>query len=401
MGIIAENNQFYRGKKTIIDEILDTHQTMMSVIAGRNFSRPPGFLYESLITLEKTGKSKLSELNYQIVSEAIERELKQIDHDYTQVYKAARIAFELEKQTLLLALQQEFVDIDATQNLTEEVLNRQFVELDVRKIILVTTKTVINLQMEDLKRELIDLDRLTFVNEALLINEKINTATAKLTVIPYIEAMILAQEQVLIAEEANIPYMEDLIDEKELLTVKKEEVIPYLEDKSARLIVLAESIIEGIIIEKERLAVALSMANLKKDKVDNTLDLIAAEQVLESLRDLLYSTRHDFRLSKLNNQIALTDLNGTNIVEISTANTAMIEALGEFKVEIGDIIRDNKSVVLSANLLGNEGAIDISVNADKSAITSIATTQSDATKEKAEISAKAEITSKLIHLIGG
>lgn len=396
----AENNQWYKERTKILDEFSGSHRTLMSTIASRNFSRMPGFLYEASIMLEEAGKNKLSALNYQIVAEAIERELKQTGHDYTEAYKTARIAFELSKQTLLTALQQEFSDLDATQSLKKEELDRLFVEMDIRKIILITTKATIDLEMEALKQELVDTDRLTFDNETLLINEKIATATAKLDVIPYIETIISAQERLLTAEENNISHMENLIDEKELLINKKKEIVPYLVDKAAEQLLLAEAILAAIEIEKGRLDVALSKAELQMDAVGNTLDIIAAEKTIETLRVLLYSARHDLQITKINRQVSLTDSNSTNIGAISAGRTGMMAILEGYKVAIASSIRNARKAVSETDLAGDKESTDISINAEDIAIRAIATYQASATTQTALAAATAKITSELIHLIG-
>ena len=382
-------------------EFSGSHRALMSGIASRNFTHPPGYLFEASIALEEVGKNKLSALNYNIVAEATERELKQTGHNYSQAYKTACIAFELEKQSLLTALQQEFADLDATQSLTEEELDRQFVELDIRRIILITTKTSIKLEMEGLRQELIDVDRLTFINEARLIDEKVNTATAKLAVIPYLESLIESQGKLLVAEEANIPYLEGLIDEKGLLVDKKQEVVPYLKEKAEKLILLAKAILAAIEIEEQRLDVALSKAELGKDKVDNLLDIIDAEKAIESLRALLYSARHDLQITKIDRQLSLMDLNSSNINEISAERTEMMTVLEEYKVEIASSIRTAKESMSDIGIEGNEESTEISVDADKNSIGYVASYGASATKETAVAAATAKITSELIHLIGG
>jgi len=396
----AERNQWYKGKQPIIDEYSDQHRSLLSAVSGRNFSRSPGFLFEASIGLETQAKLKLSDLNYSIVAQAIERELKQTGHDYDQAYKTARIAFELNKSTLLTALQQEFSDLDATQSLTEEELNRLFVELDLRRIILITTKTEIELELEALNQELIGIDRLTFNNEILLINEKVATATAKLAVIPYLEAIINAQERLLIAEEANIPYMEDAIDEEELLIAKKEEIVPYLEDKSAKLIVLATATLAAIEIEEQRLDVALAKAVLRMDEVENTLAILEAEKAIEALRSLLYIARHDLQITKIDKQLSLTDLNTSNIGTVSAERTAMMRILEDYKVAIASSIRIAKEESVDDSIEGDETSNTTHVDAETYATEYIAYRQAYAREQVAEISATADITNRLIHLIG-
>lgn len=400
MSTKTENNQFYRGRKDILGEFEVSHRTLMSGVAGRNFSKAPGFLLEASIMLEEAGKSKLSALNFQIVSEAVERELKQTGHDYTQTYKAARIAFELEKQTLLTALQNEFADVDATQSLKEEELNRLFVELDIRKLILIITKTAIELEMEALKQELVGVDRLTFINEESLINEKVATATAKLAVIPYLEELIVSQGKILTAEKANIPYMEVLIGQKELLINKKIELVPYLEDKSVTLTELAGAILAAIGIEEDRLGVALSTAETKMDRVDNTLDVIAAEKAIEALRALLYTAKYNLQITEIDRRIALTNSNSTNINEISAEYTSMMTVLEAYKTEIASADRNSRGIVSGIDLASDEATVNTSVTANTQSTKTVAAYGASATKETAIAAATAKITSELIHLIG-
>ena len=288
MSGVAEVNQFYKGKIPILEEYSNQHRALMSTVAGRGFCKIPGFLHEASLTLEEAGKNKLSALNYQIVAEAIERELKQVGHDYTQAHKAARIAFELEKQTLLTALQQEFADLDAVQSLAEEELNRLFVELDIRRVILITTKTIIELQMEVLKQELIGVDRLTFTNEELLINERIVTANAKLAVISHLEDLIEAQGKILVAEEANFPYMEDLIDEKGLLISKKEELVPFIIDKAETRIDLANKKEEILPYIENKADAQVALANKREEILAYIETKIDAQVELSDIKtDLL------------------------------------------------------------------------------------------------------------------
>ena len=397
---IAERNKWYKDKQPIMAEFSGSHRALMSGIASRNFTHPPGYLFEASIALEEVGKNKLSALNYSIVAEAIERELKQTGHDYSQAYKTACIAFELEKQSLLTALQQEFADLDATQSLTEEELNRLFVELDLRKLLLITTKTTIDLQIEGLKQQLIDTDRLTYTQEENLINEKVITATKKLEVIPYIAAIIEAQGKLLIAEEENIPYMEELIDEKELLIDKKEEIIPYLEDRATEQLLLAEALTEQINFKEQMLGVALDKILLREDIVDNKIDILDAEILVEDMRQLLADKRHDLQEDKLDNGISLLDEDNINLGLIQTEQTRVFDIL---QTDLGQIQTDDHGAekdVLDEDIVQIEASEGITVAAKKLKIQLVAGAQAEAIKEKADAAAAAKITSELIHLIG-
>jgi L-lactate utilization protein LutC len=400
MGVTAENNQYYKGKLPIIEEFSNQHRALLSTVASRGFCKVPGFLHETSFALEEAGKNKLSALNYQIVAEAIERSLKQTGHNYTQLYKAARIAFELEKQTLLTDLQQEFADMDAAQSLTEEELNRLFVELDIRRIILITTKTTIELELESLKQELTDIDRLTFTNEEKLINEKVVTATAKLAVIPYLEALIEAQGKILLAEEANLPYMEDLIDEKELLIDKKEEIIPLLQEKADEQLKLANVLWEQIAFQKQMLTAAIDKIVLKTDIVDNEVAILDAQILVEDMRQLLIEQRHNLQEDKIDKEKAFLTTDISNLGLIDAQRDATLTQLQNDKVDVRSENDDSEGTILDADIIKAESLKAEKITEEKRLTWRENYTRVADIKESADASATAEVTSKLIHLIG-
>ncbi len=396
----TENAQWYKKKREIMDDFSMQHKSLLSTIAGRNFTRMPGFVLEASIGIEENSKKKLSALNHSIVAEAIERELKQTGHEYDIAYKDSRIAFELEKQTLLTALQQEFSDLDYTQGLKEEELNRLFVELDVRRIVLIITKTSLDIELEELKQAIQETDRLTFSNETLLIQERLNTVNAKLTVIPYIENIIDAKERLLIAEEANYDDMADLTAEKGLLVAKKEEIIPLVEEKAEKQILLVAAILEQIEIEKARLDVAISKAGLRTEAVDNTIDIIEAEKAVETLRGLLYIARNELQITRFDKTISLTDDSAGDVNEIAEARTLMFGLLEDYKVDIASGHRGTKEDGAGKDIAGDETVNNTSVNAEIDAINIIAIRQAAARTESADIQAIANITNRLVHLLG-
>lgn len=405
----TENAQWHKGKQEITIDYDEKRKALLSNVAGRNFSKAPGFLYEAFIGNEEQSKLKLSALNYRIVADAIERELKQTGHDYDIAYKDARIAFELEKQTLLTALQQEFSDLDYVQGLKEEELNRLFVELDVRRIVLITTKTSLDIEMEELNQELQETDRLTFSNEERLIQERLNTVNAKLTVIPYIENIIDAKGRLLTAEEANYDDMEDLITEKGLLVDKKEEIIPYIEDKSVKQLLLAAALLEQIDVEEARLDVAISKAGLRTEAVDNTISIIEAEKAVETLRGLLYVARNELQITRIDVRKALVDNSTTNITGMSgiiAKRNLMMTVLEGYKADIASGHRAARTHEVDEEINGNETVNATYLDAEAGAgsnlgsIRNTAWFQANAKTRTATIHSIAKITNRLVHLLG-
>lgn len=401
MGEIAEKNQYWKGKKDIIGEFSDSHRVLMAGVAGQNFSHAPGYLFEASIMLEEVGKNKLSALNYQIVSDAIERELKQTGHDYTQAYKAARIAFELEKQILLTALQQEFADLDAAQNTTKEELNVLFVELDIRKLILITTKTTIDLQMEDLNQQLVETDRLTFYNEERLVSEQVITATKKLEVLPYLEALIAAQEKVLIAERKNFPYVEDLVTEKGLLLDKKNEVLVEVVKKAVEALILADALMASIPIEQQILKQKIDAAHSREAAATGRISIINAEIAVNALREGLSIARASLQEAKVDRQINIADNNALQISTLAAEHSIMTGSVISDDADITSSEVAAEESVSEAGRSAQEGSSSIGNIADISAIRGIASYNAAQRTEVANAQAVAAITSKLVHLLGG
>ena len=400
MGSIAENNQYLQGKSKILDEYKSKHSALRSEVAGRNFSHEPGFLYEASTMLELGSKLSLSELNYKITAEAIQRELTQTGFDYDIAYKDARVAFELEKQTLLTDLQQEFADLKFTQALSEEELDRLFVELEIRKLILITTKTEIALEAEGLKQDLERTRRLTMDKEIELINQKVITANKKLEVIPYIEALIDAEGRVLAAEEANIPYLNDLIAEKQLLAAKKLEVVPYLIQKADKLQELAAALIAEIDIKRQILAIALLKALLATEKTDRDIAIIEADKASEALRLLLVQAKIVLRHLNIDWDIDLVAQTIADINELSEDNRLTAEALNNYTIEVSSSDMDATGERERLRLEKREEGTDIDVDSDVSTIYSKQFYGDLEDFRKANIISTADITTKLIHILG-
>jgi len=400
MGTQAENNQFYKGRREVIDDYEGKYRSLRSGVAGQNFMREPGFLYEAATILELQNKQKLSDLNYKITAEAIKRELTQTGHEYDIAYKNALIAFELNKSTLLNALEQEFADLKHTQKLSEEEVDRQFIELEIRKLILITTKTEIDLEKEGLRQDLEETKRLTMDKEVELANQKVITANKKLELIPYIEQVIAAEQEVLTAEEANIPYLEEHIEKKQELAAKKKEIIPYIIEKSEKLEDLAEALIAEIDIKRQIAAVAILKALLGKEKVDKDIAIIEAKKAAEALRLLLVQARIVLRHLNIDWDIDLTNQTISDINELSEDGRLTAETIRNYDVDISGSALDAKDEIEKLRLERNEESTETSVDSDVEKIGSLQSYRNLEAVKRAQIMAAAKITTNLMHILG-
>jgi len=78
-----------RGITPIVSKYQEEHKKVMSEIAGRGFSALPGYAYDIENSIELNTKINLSELNFKILSDTTEREIKQAGIDYYSDYKTA------------------------------------------------------------------------------------------------------------------------------------------------------------------------------------------------------------------------------------------------------------------------------------------------------------------------
>jgi len=277
---IAEDSQWYKGRRGISKEYLQGFHLIERAVGGKGFLYRPGYLGGAITELETDSKFKLSDLNYEIVAKAIERELAQTGHDYDITYKEALIAWELEKTITLTALEQEFADLKYTRELDMARLDTLEIETNLRKLVIISTKAQIREDLEALDQEMVEIKYLTFSAETALMNEKRTTGTKKLEVIPYIEAILAKQGRLLAASEDNVDRKEALITAKEAVIVKKEELITAKEaiaDKFTKLIAVRELLNTA----KEEVSTAKqSLLDQEKETVDQLIALIDEQGLL-------------------------------------------------------------------------------------------------------------------------
>ncbi len=261
MSKTLEDNRWYREKRPIIDEYLSTVKQVENRVGGQGFLYRPGYLGAAMTDIESMAKFKLSDLNYQIVADAITRELAQTGHTYDIAVKEAIIAWELEKTTLLTDLDQEFADNKKLRALSNQELDRLEITTNLRKLVIMATKTALDIEMEELRQEMTQVDKSTFPAEDALLAAKLLTAQKKLSVIPYIETVLEKQQLIITAEEANADRKEALITEKELLNDKRGELITARELIAGAIVTLIAAK-EALIIKKESLIDAKEESNV-------------------------------------------------------------------------------------------------------------------------------------------
>ena len=227
--ILREQAQWRIGKTPIIGKYIGEHKKLFDEIAGRGFLNLPGYAYDLENELELRLKLGLSEINYKILSETIERELKQQGIDYNLQHRNAAMAWEVEKQALMAAWDAELAGIKQGMAMEEEILNRLAQEIATRQIYLIEAKTEIDLEMEGYRLTLAQLDGQTAPYEVQLANAKVLTAQKKLEVIPILQEIISKEQELLVLEQGKAIEYTALMNVERQIAIKQEEVIPTLQ----------------------------------------------------------------------------------------------------------------------------------------------------------------------------
>ena len=422
MGISAENSLWYKGKGEVFREFKKNTGAILSAVASRNFSAMPGFAIEALTDVEIESKSKLTEYNQKIMSDAIDRELKSLGLGNDIVLKQATMAWELEKMQLFSDLQKEFADKELLRSLRGEEIDGLMIDQEIREIGVLLSKTAIEIEIEGIKRQKEEVELLPLPLEEQLATEKLATAQRKLAAIPYILAALAAQSAALDTEaavimparEAKANYDKEvadlttteilpLMDEKaaatRTLTERLSEIIPLMVEKAAASVALAEEM--TVQLDNHRLLAAekVTLAGEKVIRLTKELALMGKELTLEGKKITIERDRAALELKRAEARLAVVDALRAQLGDVRTAMTAETDAeityintQGSNEVAVKKSHLENVEAARYAastrELASQTGALNRMASADKAH--SIA---------MANRTANANITEKLIHLL--
>ena len=227
--ILREQSQFRHNKSPIIAKYFDDHTKMLAAIAARGFVKLPGYAYDAENLLELTAKLNLQEVNYKILAETIEREMKQAGIDYDIAYKEEAIAWEIEKDQLLKAWEMEYADLKKGMDFEEETLKQLSITVNLRRVVLLEQKTAIELQAEGYRLQLAQLNGLTSPYEVQLAQQKLATSQKKLTIIPVLQEIVAKEYELLTSEQGKAAvYAQVIAAHQEVASLKETLQLPAI-----------------------------------------------------------------------------------------------------------------------------------------------------------------------------
>jgi hypothetical protein len=395
-----ERAEYSKGKTPIIAKYSDEHSKLFAEIAGRGFLQLPGYAYDAENGIELSAKMQLSDLNYKILAETIDRELKQTGIDYGIEYKVAAMAWELEKQVLMVAWEAEYASIKQGMASTEEVLNMISIEVSKRAITLLNAKTVIEIAMEADRKAIAVLDGTAAPYEVQLANAKLLTAQKKLELIPIIETIITKEQELLVIEQQKAATYTDLVAAEQLVATKKQTLTPFVNELAAVSDQYANAIPGEILTEQqianEKLLQSESEQIQAADKVQELnaeiategkqIELLAAKRALEvtTFNDDQTVIAHEKTLERVYQDDMMADFNKL-ITDETNLDATVISNKGSIHTIENQTKLESVGAIVSGEILAHQRITEEEVR-EKQAV--------------ANIVAATRLTASLEHIIG-
>ena len=397
---LREQAQYRKGKTPIVSKYQGEYTKLFSAVAGRGFLSLPGFVYDAVNGLELLTKMGLSDLNMKILSETIDRELKQTGIDYGLEYKAAALAWEINKQVLMVAWEAEYAEIKRGMASDEEALSRLAIAVSQRSLIIISSKTAIELAMEAYKKTLAELDSSTSPYEVQMANGKLLTAQKKATIIPILQTIVTKEQALLVAEQQKTAASTALINAEHELALKKQTEIGPTANLTNASEALKGKIIEEIATEQNIAAEKLSQLAATQIITGKQVEETTTEtEVAGKQLDLIVSKRtlDNKQFDDTQDLISHETEKNTNYRTAANAKFGTMMTAEEGAQD--HLISDEKSV---HNKQNTERAFSVNkIMTAESDLEHFRTTEGDReTTEIAKANAAAVLTAQLLHLIG-
>ncbi len=273
---LREQAQYRKGKTPIMREYLNDHKKLLADIAGRGFLILPGYAYDAENRLELAAKTGLSELNYKILAETIERGIRQAGFNYNLGYQTALMAWEMEKQSLMAAWDKELAGIRLGMAEEEEMKNILSTEVEARQTVLINAKTAIELEMESCRKQIAELEDAAAPYDVRLANARLLTAQKKLDLIPVIQEIIGREKELLALERDKSDEYAKLAAVEQEAAAKRQRLVPELANLVSMLKQHADLIPWRTAVEKQIAAEKLAQARLQKEISRNKVEEMKA-----------------------------------------------------------------------------------------------------------------------------
>jgi hypothetical protein len=394
-----ENAKWFHEKGVVMRGYVKGRNDALSVVAGRGFLRMPGFLYDAENDMETDTKLKLSEINFAILQDSIERELKQTGISYDLSYRNFLMEWELQKQEMLTDWDKELAWIKMDMAGKDEAMSRLEIETASRGTVLLEAKTAIELQAEAIRNQIAALDDDTADYVVMLANQKLLTAQKKLEIIPILQLILAKERELLAAEQQKTPLEQSLLAAKLATTAKKEELIPHIAELTTVTEQYGRELAEQAAIELKTAEQRVIDAGISIDKADVRTEAAEARKALEeknlelllakiATRDAGNRVDESVMNRQLDSQMTLNATQKTTDGAINESETATNQAVLADKEAVIGISEKTKTNVISEQ-----------TELDRHRIYQTAYYDARRIAETAELDKISKVTSSLKHIL--
>jgi len=396
----TELNKYMVKKRKTIQALTDGIEKLFGDSVERGFVLPQGNLVWNLQELTVEAKRGLTEANVAVVTEQIDLEIEITTKEYQLQIEQAKINWDIEKTELLNDFAIEIAQMELMYDLKEEDINEISLQIENRKSILLIARTDLQVAIEALNKQLAEIDATTVGYEVLLINARIATNTEKLKIIPYLQQLIVKEDQLLVILKKGMTSEYDLIEAKKLLIQAKKDILPYLTQKAIKRGQLADAQYDQAIIDLLRVDLLLTKIENDRKKTDAAVRIGDEDLILSALTKQLTALRNDVEQKRITNSI--THIAAAASVDQVVNSWRMQERTGLTQADINSasILRSGDSSAFSIGQTERGVVEGIEVSARIGEIDSNAGNDATTIIQNAEIDSKADVTSKLIHLVG-
>lgn len=398
--LIREQSKWAREKTKIVVPYLKDVDGVLSVVAGRGFSSAPGYLYEAQMLRELELKWKLSDINFEILSDSIERELKQQGITYDLAFKTALMAWELEKQNLLYLWEVEYSIIRQNMAHSEEALISYILALKDREILYIGSKYAIDLAAEGYRTQIALLDGQTGDLEVEFAEKKLLTAQRKLELLPIIATLISKQQELIVREGGKIA-------EENLLMMALNNVLAKKSTVLVPAITSLMAAMNALLIDLKDQKIQLDLlATAKEDYATEKLDTMDWKLKTANVQADIEGLEQDVQMLKLGMETARakydSDMSTKESDHKLLVSTQMTTDLDEIKIDYErtmNNVKNDKTTNATKDTI-NRKDVERRLNAaDIDVMNNTAYWQNWRVQETANVNAVTDVTATLSHLL--
>ena len=310
----AENALWARGKAPIHDDAALKRKAILNNTAARNLSGAPGQLTWALLDLEIQTRLALTDLNYEVLSKTLERELTRLGIHYDRKFKDEQLSWEIENTILYQALADELTELKKAQADEDLNLSAFAIEIGLRQAFLINAKALIEGEVEVVKEEIAAMQRsyltgdIEGYNELALAKKRLLTMEKRLEIIPFLDTILLKEQDIFTENKKNYELSKDLLANKLLLTPISKEIA---EIKEYLLLYMDAFKDRNLTIENKKAVLAKAKDDYEiaaYGKIEKLNDIAASRELFNTSVDELATAREKLKFYSIQEASKISSL---------------------------------------------------------------------------------------------